>query len=229
MFAGNAGGAVAGGLFASHVFLWAPMPGMWGSLGYIWYVPATVAFPILVPVLIGFGLVSLVPLEVLRRFRKKWAQISKVLNDDFWAKADDDVKELYFASSLSTDDDWTKKFFMHDGNAEEEKGKYMPLNSDTIDDGSGEEDEDEIMKRISKEYGMNPSVQQEAKNNPSSLKENWQTMVEKMNSSFTNRGKQNVTPNVEDKDDLRNVLLLNEGERNTKVPQDDDLLDLNEK
>jgi len=154
--------------------------GFWGSVGYIWFVPATVAYPLLVPVLIGFGLASLVPLEALRRFRKKWAQISTEMNKAFWANTDADIRECYFSSTVSADDDWTNKFFGGLGDkmktnredkqggdaSEEDKGNYMPLGGgaaaagtggDDVDgsfDSSDDVDEDEIMNRISAEYGL---------------------------------------------------------------------------
>ena len=131
---------------ASNMMLWAPMPGFWGSVGYIWFVPATVAYPILVPFLIGFGLASLVPLGALRRFRKKWAEISSEMNKSFWANTDPAVRECFFSQTVSADDDWMKKFFGNspvgggkargeqDDELEEDKGQYMPLgNLDTAE------------------------------------------------------------------------------------------------
>lgn len=141
------------------------LAGLWGSAGYIWLVPVTVAYPLLVPVLIGFGLASLVPLEALRRFRKKWAQISSEMNKAFWANADPDIRECYFSSTASADDDWIKKFFGDLGNkkgegdaTEGDKGKYMPLGEGANDanDSFHSEDvnEDEMMKHIEAEYGL---------------------------------------------------------------------------
>lgn len=167
-----------------HSYYSGDTAGFWGSVGYIWFVPATVAYPLLVPVLIGFGLASLVPLEALRRFRKKWAQISTEMNKAFWANADVDIRECYFSSTVSADDDWTNKFFGGLGDkmnmktktkredkqggggdaSEEDKGKYMPLggwgaantdeNVGDSFDSSDYVDEDEIMNRISAEYGL---------------------------------------------------------------------------
>jgi len=182
LFVGQAGGAAVGGVVASNVMLWAPMPGFWGSVGYIWFVPATVAYPLLVPLLIGFGLASLVPLEALRRFRKKWAEISIEMNTAFWVNTDVEVRECYYASTMSSDDDWMKKFFgdspvggaikKRDGEedkAEEERGQYMPLggqdNFETSTkvngipsfEASANMDEDEMMKQVNAEYGITDS------------------------------------------------------------------------
>ncbi len=185
LFVGQAGGAAVGGVVASNVMLWAPMPGFWGSIGYIWFVPATVAYPLLVPFLIGFGLASLVPLEALRRFRKKWAEISSEMNQAFWANTDPMVRECFFSLTVSADDDWMKKFFGDtpvgggktcggdEDKLEEDRGQYMPVgNMDTdtnycattttTDSNSSfgnnannaNMDQDEMMKRVSAEYGI---------------------------------------------------------------------------
>ena len=197
MFAGQAGGAAAGGVIASNVCFWTPMPGFWGSMGYIWYVPATVAYPILVPILLGFGLASLLPLEVLRRYRKKWAETTNHMNTDFWLKTDDYIKELYFAASVSTDDNWMKKFFMNDEEQkkEEERGQYMPLGSNGIyeDDGHDDDDDDDNnnhkdnlnTKQTSAEYGIHSF--QTPSNNEQSFGRNLKGMLGKMNSSFRNK------------------------------------------
>ena len=160
--------------------------GFWGSIGYIWYVPATIAFPILVPVLIGFGLASLVPLELLRRFRKKWALISKEMNGKFWTYADDDVREAYFSSSASADENWMNQFFMDDAKKEEKKrGKYMPLGDRGVadDDDDDDDDDEEWTRKVAAEYGMsstNASQESEEefreKWRRKSMKEKWQNM-----------------------------------------------------
>jgi len=201
LFAGQAGGAVTGGLVASNVMFWSPMPGVWGSIGYVWYVPATVAFPLLTPLLIGFGLASLVPLEVLRRYRKKWAETSKEMNTNFWSKTSADVRDFYYASTISADENWMNSFF---GEKKEEidKGDYMPL--DASGDGIGveeDEDEDEMTKRISAEYGMNINLLQkhELENNSTS-KETWQDKLGKIKRSFITQHESNVKPIVEDEE-----------------------------
>jgi len=194
LFVGQAGGAVAGGLVASNVFLWAPVPGMWG---YIWYVPATVAFPIITPMLSGFGLCSLLPLEVLRRYRNKWAEISKKINTDFWMKADDDVRGNHFDSTLSADETWMKSFFGQNFDTEElEKSNYTPLDvsGDNIED-EDDEDEDEMMKRMSAEYGMTfNSSEQEAQHTERSLTkgDTWQIVLGKVRSSFVTQHESKV-------------------------------------
>jgi len=197
LFIGQAGGALAGGLVASNVFLWAPVPGMWG---YIWYVPATVAFPLLTPVLIGFGLASLVPLEVLRRYRNKWAEISKKINTDFWLKTHDDVKDNHFESTVSANEIWMQSFFGQNVDKEElEKSQYMPLDVSGDDIGSeDDEDEDEMTKRISAEYGMtfNSSEQEEqckemAPTAPTKGS-TWQNMLGRVRSSFVTQHESKV-------------------------------------
>jgi hypothetical protein len=105
------------------------------------------------------------------------------MNKAFWANADADIRECYFSSTVSADDDWTNKFFGGLGDkmnmktkredkqggggdaSEEDKGKYMPLGGggaaastggdvDDSFDSSDDVDEDEIMNRISAEYGL---------------------------------------------------------------------------
>ena len=163
--------------------------------------PATIAFPILVPILIGFGLASLVPLEVLRRFRKKWAQISNEMNLSFWAKTDDDVREHYFSSTCSADQNWMKKFFMDDAEKEELKqGRYMPLGIGNIDDDddTDDEEEEELKQRVAAEYGMGSvnriseeKFQEQWKR--TTVKEKWQNMTHGMNASF---GKKRSDKNI---------------------------------
>ena len=170
VFLGHAGSAVAGGVVASNFFLWVPVPGVWGTLGYWWYVPAAVAYPILIPLLVGFGLASLGPLEVLRRSRNKWRIISTDLNQAFWLQADDDVRERYFGSSQSSDVDWVTNFF--GGSADTNRndqgndvgdhtGKYMPLGlGDGMDADDSDDDEDGRRLRDPPEYtsSAGPSI-----------------------------------------------------------------------
>ncbi len=205
MIVGHAGGAAVGGVVASNITLWAPMPGFWGSVGYWWYVPATVAYPILVPILIGFGMVSLVPLEILRRYRKKWAELSCELNETFWAKTDDEVKEYYFASSMSTNDEWMKKFFIHDADKEQEentKGNYQPLSCATNGAGDMDDEDDEDMQRLAAEYGQ----QQKSDENEQSFKARW---MGRFNRNKNEKKAEHTTTDHDDSwDDAR---LLNEG------------------
>ena len=171
--------------------------GFWGSIGYIWYVPATIAFPILVPILIGFGLASLVPLEVLRRFRKKWAQITREMNTAFWSKADGEVRHNY-ASNDSTKESWVKDFFMDDATKKDkQKGSYMPLGSNGHDDIGIDDDsdeDDEFTKKVAAEYGMySPNGEKGHKGKESEIefsekwksttKEEWQSLASKVNAS----------------------------------------------
>ena len=58
--------------------------------------PATVAYPFLVPMLVTMGTASLVPLEILRRNRKRWKGITDGLNHEFWAITSEDVREEFF-------------------------------------------------------------------------------------------------------------------------------------
>ncbi len=91
---GQAGGALLAGGILSNVLV--PMPGLWGMAGWWWYAPATIAYPFLVPTLVTMGMASLVPLEILRRNRKRWKGITDGLNHEFWTITSDDVREEYF-------------------------------------------------------------------------------------------------------------------------------------
>ena len=104
----------------------------------------TKAYPLLIPLLVTYGLVSFVPIEVLRRFRKKWRRITDSLNHRFWADASDDIRE-YFGVVESTDDDILKKFFggadrdTKDEDQGRDSARYMPVGGG----GMGVDDEDE--------------------------------------------------------------------------------------
>lgn len=204
LFVGQAGGAAVGGVVASNVFVWTSMPGFWGSVGYIWFVPATVAYPLLVPILIGFGLASLVPLEALRRFRKKWAQITSEMNKAFWANTDEDIRDCYFASTISADDDWTQQFFgekSHEDKNEKEKGKYMPLGgggqkSDGTFVFDNDSSDDELDDKMASEYGYNKSQSDFEKEwkldqqKSDSAKEKWNSIVQNMSKPFRKEEKE---------------------------------------
>ena len=117
------------------------MPGLWGSVGWFWYVPATVAYPFLIPLLVGFGLASLLPLEILRRYRNKWKKHTQDLNREFWTVADNKVE--FFGTTATADEDWVRKFF---GGKDEEQdksehGEYLPV-------GEGDYDDDEVMRMM---------------------------------------------------------------------------------
>lgn len=148
MFFGQAGGAVTGGVVASHVFLWTPVPGIWGAMGWWWYVPITVAYPIVVPLLVTFGLASLLPLEMLRRYRNKWKKHTQELNREFWTHTDDDTKAEYFGTTATADEDWVRKFFgVRDEGKEDEDnhGQYMPVG----EGGDEDEGDDELERKYS--------------------------------------------------------------------------------
>lgn len=215
--------------------------GFWGSVGYIWFVPATVAYPLLVPVLIGFGLASLVPLEALRRFRKKWAQISTEMNKAFWANADADIRECYFSSTVSADDDWTNNFFGGLGDkmktkredkqggggdaSEEDKGKYMPLgggaaastgeDADGSFDSSDDADEDEIMNRISAEYGLAAA----GKNSQQDFEQEWN---QSGSSSSLAKGKWQNMFGRKKESKISTSDFYDNGDEDTKRPLTDD-------
>mmetsp|Transcript_28704 Transcript_28704/g.34972 ORF Transcript_28704/g.34972 Transcript_28704/m.34972 type:complete len:487 (+) Transcript_28704:161-1621(+) len=150
--ASQAGSAIVAGSVASQMMVTYTMPWIPGYV-LVWSVPATVAYPVLVPLFIGYGLTSLVPLEILRRHRKKWKETSDLLNRDFWSNANEEDRMEYFGGSMDARNDDLARFFGCQD--DEDAGKYMPLNTngtdgdgddDGNDDGFDSEDEDS-MKR----------------------------------------------------------------------------------
>ena len=105
----------------------------------------------------GYGLTSLVPLEILRRHRRRWKQLSDQLNRDFWAKATDEFKMEYFSKCATNEEGYLSNFF---GTTAEEKaaednddvnaGQYMPVNLEKEDDSSDDEDENIIKNKCDK-------------------------------------------------------------------------------
>jgi len=164
LFVGQAGSAVVAGGVLSQLWVLVPMPGIWGVAGWFWWVPATVAYPLLIPLLVTYGMVSLVPLEILRRYRKKWKGITQSLNHGFWSTATEDVRD-YFGSSDAANEDLLGRFFGPgsrpgemdggcdaDGNGDGDGARYMPVNAavggpDDSDDEEDEEDEDDMIRR----------------------------------------------------------------------------------
>jgi hypothetical protein len=49
----------------TNLMVLVPMPRLWGMVGWWWYVPATVAYPFLVPMLVTMGMTSLVPRDTV--------------------------------------------------------------------------------------------------------------------------------------------------------------------
>eukprot|EP00970_Alexandrium_tamarense_P015453 scaffold5185_cov198-Alexandrium_tamarense.AAC.1 len=140
----QAGGALVAGGILSNLTILAPMPGLWGMAGWWWYVPVTVAYPFLVPMLVSFGLAGLVPLEILRRNRKKWKAITDGLNHEFWSNASPEVREEYFGAMATAEKEAEMRSFfgVREGGAGADDSKYMPLGGATggVDDDSDEEE-----------------------------------------------------------------------------------------
>lgn len=142
---GQAGGALLAGGILSNISILAPMPGVWGMAGWWWYVPATVAYPFLVPMLVAFGMCSLVPLEILRRNRKKWRAITDGLSHEFWSNADDDVRDEFFGAMATAERKAELRSFfgVREGDDGAEDSKYMPLGGAPGGPGGDDSDEDD--------------------------------------------------------------------------------------
>ena len=109
---GQAGGALLAGGILTNLTVLVPMPGLWGMAGWWWYVPATVAYPFLVPMLVTMGMASLVPLEILRRNRKRWKGITDGLNHEFWTITSEDVREEYFGMMATAEREAEMRTFL---------------------------------------------------------------------------------------------------------------------
>ncbi|KAL7550834.1 hypothetical protein ACHAWF_017818 [Thalassiosira exigua] len=147
MSVGQAGGALLAGGILSNLTLLVPMPGVWGMAGWWWYVPATVAYPFLVPMLVTLGMASLVPLEILRRNRKRWRVITDGLNHEFWTGTSEEVRDQYFGITAAAEREAEMRSFFGvregDASASADESKYMPLGG--APGGPDEEEEDEAM------------------------------------------------------------------------------------
>mmetsp|Transcript_20617 Transcript_20617/g.42999 ORF Transcript_20617/g.42999 Transcript_20617/m.42999 type:complete len:669 (-) Transcript_20617:216-2222(-) len=148
---GQAGGALLAGGILSNLTILVPMPGVWGMAGWWWYVPATVAYPFLVPMLVTLGMASLVPLEILRRNRKKWRAITDSLNHEFWSDASDVLKEEYFGQMATAEKEAEMRTFfgVREGEVSADDSKYMPVGGAPggMDD-DGDEDEAMAMQQM---------------------------------------------------------------------------------
>lgn len=144
MSGGTAGGALLAGGILSNLTVLIPMPGVWGMAGWWWYVPATVAYPFLVPMLVTLGMCSLVPLEILRRNRKKWRGITDGLNHEFWTGTSEAIKEEYFGAMATAEKEAEMRSFfgVREGDTAADDSKYMPLGGAPggVDDDSDDED-----------------------------------------------------------------------------------------
>eukprot|EP00985_Skeletonema_marinoi_P005525 scaffold2397_cov119-Skeletonema_marinoi.AAC.2 len=150
---GQAGGALLAGGILSNLTVLVPMPGLWGMAGWWWYVPATVAYPFLVPTLVGLGMCSLVPLEILRRNRKKWKVITDGLNHEFWLNTSDEIKETHFGTMAAAEREAELRTFfgVKEGDTSADDSRYMPVGGAPggVDD-SDDEDEALAMQEMEK-------------------------------------------------------------------------------
>lgn len=145
---GQAGGALLAGGILSNLTVLVPMPGIWGMAGWFWYVPATVAYPFLVPMLVTLGMASLVPLEILRRNRKKWRGITDGLNHQFWSDTSDAVKEEYFGVMATAEKQAEMRSFfgVRDGDVSTtDDARYMPVGGMPGGPDGSDDDEDEAL------------------------------------------------------------------------------------
>lgn len=89
---------------------------------------------------------SLVPLEILRRNRKKWRGITDGLNHEFWLNTSDEIKEEHFGTMAEAEREAEMRSFfgVKEGDTGGDDSKYMPLGG-TPDGMDDSEDEDEAL------------------------------------------------------------------------------------
>ncbi len=87
---------------------------------------------------------SLVPLEILRRNRKKWRGITDGLNHEFWSGTSESIKEEYFGVMATAEREAEMRSFFgvreNDTSAADD-AKYMPVGG--TPGGLDSDDEDE--------------------------------------------------------------------------------------
>jgi hypothetical protein len=79
----QAGGALLAGRILSNLRVLVLMPRLWGMAGWWWYVPATLAYSLLVSMHVTMGMASLLLLEILQRNCKRWKDITNGMNHKF--------------------------------------------------------------------------------------------------------------------------------------------------
>ena len=85
-----AGISVAG--FVSTQTVTVPSAGVWGFLGFTRKVSLLSAQPLLLPLIVGYGIVTVGgPLWMLHRCKAKWKQYSDSLHESFWSNVKNDV------------------------------------------------------------------------------------------------------------------------------------------
>lgn len=184
--ASQAGSTIVAAGVVSHATVTYMMPWVPGYV-LVWSVPATVAYPVLIPLLVGYGLTSLVPLEMLRRHRVKWKERSDILNLDFWVNASEEDRMELFGGSMASRNSEIAKFFGVAEETDEDAAQYMPVNMDGGLDNDGFDDEDEDV--LNKECNRMAATMDMSGSTPAataSRRGMFGSMVSKVKQSFRN-------------------------------------------
>ena len=91
---------------------------------------------------------SLVPLEILRRNRKKWRGITDGLNHQFWSDTSDAIKEEYFGVMATAEKQVEMRSFfgVRDGDVSTvDDARYMPVGGTPGGPDGCDDDEDEVV------------------------------------------------------------------------------------
>ena len=92
IFMGQAKTAATVAAAASSATVTVPAAGYMGWLGFTTQVSLLALHPWLIPAIAGYGIASIgVPMYILKRCGKQWAQTTIDLNDEFWRQAPPDV------------------------------------------------------------------------------------------------------------------------------------------
>ena len=120
---GQAGGALLAGGILTNLMVLVPMPRLWGMAGWWWYVPATVAYPFLMPMLVTMGMASLVPRDTAMQSQEVEGHTDG-LNHEFWTITSEDVREKYFSMMATAE----REAEMRTGDANATADvRYMPM------------------------------------------------------------------------------------------------------
>jgi len=105
--AGQAKSTATLALYASNQTVTVPASGMWGYFGYTTKVSLLSAQPMILPALASYGLVTIgAPWLLLKKYRKRWKNVTAELNNEFWSSAEPSVfvKCLEEWSNIQIDD-----------------------------------------------------------------------------------------------------------------------------
>jgi hypothetical protein len=91
-FAGQLKSSVTLGAYVSTQTVTVPAAGIWGYLGFTTKVTLASTQPLLLPLIAGYGLITVgSPLYMLYQCRFHWDTTTKVMHEEFWSSASNDL------------------------------------------------------------------------------------------------------------------------------------------